>query len=100
MRNLIDMISFDLNHLNGIEFGVILIMLGIFSIWFGNSVYKDYKKENYNLFKITKRENRDDYNKDAYNIFLYWRSIFMVIFGILFILGAILVLFFYFFPLE
>ena len=59
------MISFDLNHLNVFEFGLILIILGVFSIWFGNSVYRDFKKENYNPFKITKRENQNDYNNDS-----------------------------------
>ena len=77
------------NHIN---LGIVLIVLGVFLIWFGNWGTKEYRKEKYNPFKKIKRENTDDYFWDWLKMSTYIKGIGLMIMGVLGVLGGILVI--------
>ncbi|KIA87295.1 hypothetical protein OA85_06765 [Flavobacterium sp. AED] len=77
--------------------GIVLIVLGIFFIWFGNWGTKEYRMEKYNPFKKIKRENTNDYFRDWLKIALYIRGIGLIVMGVLGVLGGVLVILLEFF---
>ncbi len=88
-------LNFDLNNLNRLQSGILIIIVGIIFVVVSKYFHKDYKNQGFKPFKPFRREGKTKSEDYMFTMF-YYRTLFSIYLGYFVIICGIIYIVAYF----